>query len=61
MATCFSIYLEIVGNKEIGLKLFGSCLSPPLWRGTTLANLSKSGKIPVEIEVFINVVRGCTI
>lgn len=57
MATCLSIILEIVGKKEIGLKLFGSCLSPPLWRGTTLANLSKSGKIPV----FINVVRGYTI
>ena len=46
--TVFSNNLDTVGNIEMGRKLFGSDLSPPLKTGVKLAYFKTLGKIPVH-------------
>ena len=48
-------------SKEIGLKLFTSCVEPPLWIATTLDTLSESGKMPELNDRFIILQRGLMI
>ena len=41
---CFSKILDKIGKTEIGRKLDGTFLSPPLKIGVTLADFHSSGK-----------------
>ena len=57
----FSITLEIVGRREIGLYFLSSLGSSFLNRGITLAIFNSSGKMPVFNTWLINKVRGLII
>ena len=50
---CLSNIFEIVGKTEIGRYLFGYDSSSPLKRGFTLAFLRLTGKISVDMQLFI--------
>jgi hypothetical protein len=58
MLTIFSRILEKLDNNEIGRKLSGEDLSPPLKIGTTLAILNCSGTIPDSRDLVIICWRG---
>ena len=51
--------LSNIDKREIGLKLFKSCVEPPLCSGITLTILSFSGNIPLEkdTEILLNLPR----
>ena len=57
----FSITLEIVGRREIGLSFLSSLGSSFLNRGITLAILNSSWKMPVFNTWLINKVSGLII
>ena len=48
-------------RSEIGLKLFGSSVDPPLCKGSTLAIFRMVGKTPVVKDKFIMWHNGITI
>ena len=53
--------LENVGKRDIGRKFCTECLSPFLWTGVTLANLSEFGTIPMVIDKLNIIERGVAI
>ena len=53
--------LSNIDKREIGLKLFKSCVEPPLCSGITFTMLSFSGKIPLEKDMLMIWHQGNTI
>ena len=45
--------LTNIDKREIGLKLFKSCVGPPLCSGITFTVLSFSGNIPSEKDMLM--------
>ena len=45
--------LSNIDKREICLKLFKSCVEPPLCSGITFTILSFSGKIPLEKDMLM--------
>ena len=50
----FSMILSNTDNRDIGLKLFRSCVEPPLCNGTTLPIFNLPGITPFEKVGLIN-------
>ena len=53
--------LSKIERREMGLKLFGSNVEPPLCKGSTLAIFSMTGKTPVKNDTLIMWHSGITI
>ena len=49
----FSTILSNIDKREIGLKLFTSCVEPPICSGITFIILSVSGKISLEKDMLM--------
>ena len=49
----FSVTLSNIDKREIGQKLFKSCVDPPLCSGITFIIFSFSGNIPFEKDIFM--------